>query len=196
MSDYNVTRSSLNQKPKPEEKKVEKIVTGSVQTKKRSGVRKLTDAFIAEDVSNIKNYIVGDVLIPAAKKAIVDVITNSIDMLFYGEVGHTKKSSNASRISYNSLFDSSRPKASSALSSYNYDDIVLNSRDEAEEVLIAMSDLVERYGMASVSDYYELVGVTGTYTDCNYGWKDLHMAKILRNTDGYMIKLPKAVPLK
>ena len=40
---------------KREEKKKKKVVTGKVKTKE-NGMRKLTDIFISEDVSNVKNY--------------------------------------------------------------------------------------------------------------------------------------------
>ena len=40
-----------------ERKKVEKVVTGKVKTKKKSEASKLKDVFISEDVSNVKSYI-------------------------------------------------------------------------------------------------------------------------------------------
>lgn len=38
--------------------------------------------FISEDAGNIKSYVVLDVLVPAIKKAIADIVTGGIDMLF------------------------------------------------------------------------------------------------------------------
>ena len=52
------------------EKKVEKIVKGTVKSKKKNGIDRLKDNFISEDAANIKTYVVMDVLIPAVKKAI------------------------------------------------------------------------------------------------------------------------------
>ena len=40
-----------------------------------------------------------------------------------------------------------------------------------------------------------LVGVSGNYTDNKYGWTDIRNASVIRVRDGYMIKLPKALPL-
>ena len=77
-------------------KKVEKVVTGKVKTKKKSEASKLKDVFISEDVSNVKSYILMDVLIPAAKKAISDIVSNGIDMILYGETRGRKSSSGAS----------------------------------------------------------------------------------------------------
>mgnify|MGYP004450855969 CR=1 FL=1 len=68
------------------EKKVEKVVSGKTSTKKKSGMRKLSDTFLSEDVSNVKSYIFSEVLLPAAKKLVSDIVTNGIDMLLYGEI--------------------------------------------------------------------------------------------------------------
>lgn len=181
-----------------EKKKVEKVVNGTVKSKKKSEIKKFADVFISEDAVNVKSYILLDVLIPAVKKAISDIVTNGIDMILYGETNRTKKSSGASKISYRSYYD--RPndhKETSSLrtrTGYSYDDIILDNRGEAEEVLSRMDELVSTYGMVSVADLYDLVGITGNYTDNKYGWTDIRSARVDRVRDGYMIKLPKALP--
>ena len=68
-----------------ERKKVEKVVHGKVRTKPKSGISKVTDMFISEDAANVKSYIVMDVLVPAVKKAISDIVRDGIDMILYGE---------------------------------------------------------------------------------------------------------------
>ena len=50
------------------ERKIESVVSGKVKTKKKSEMSKFKNAFISEDVSNVKDYIFMDVLIPAIKK--------------------------------------------------------------------------------------------------------------------------------
>ena len=44
------------------DKKVEKVVSGKTSTKKKSGIRKLSDTFLSEDIGNVKNYIFAEVL--------------------------------------------------------------------------------------------------------------------------------------
>ena len=78
---------------------------------------------------------------------------------------------------------------------YNYDDIILETRGEAEEVLERMEELIETYGIVSVADLYDLVGITGNYTDNKYGWTNIRNAEPVRVRDGYMLKLPKALPI-
>ena len=178
------------------EKQVEKVISGSVKTKKKSDISKFKDLFISEDAGNIKSYIVMDVLIPAIKKAVSDIVTNGINMILY--TGYTTKNSPSSKVSYRSYYDNDttrRPTVnSSRKSGYDYDDIILDNRGEAEEVLSRMDELVSTYGMVSVADLYDLVGVTGDYTDNKYGWTDIRSASIVRVRDGFLIKLSKALP--
>ena len=109
--------------------------------------------------------------------------------------------STASRVSYRSYYDRQRDDRGSRYSQprqvggYNYDDIILETRGEAEEVLSRMDELVETYNMVSVADLCDLVGATCKWTDNKYGWTDIRSAHVIRTRDGYMIKLPKALPL-
>ena len=64
-----------------------------------------------------------------------------------------------------------------------------------EEVLSQMDNIIETYRMASVADLFDLVGESCNFTDQKYGWTNLRNAEVVRVRDGYMIKLPKALPL-
>ena len=198
MNDYkpNSNRFKEEQKEKTQEKKVEKVVTGKVITRKKSGLNKLADEFISEDAKNIKSYVIGEVLIPSAKKAISDIVTNVIDMILYGGSRPGAKRSTADRVSYRNYYDRDNhmpARTTSSYSGYSYDDIVLTSRGEAQEVLERMDELMVTYGVVSVADLYDLVGITGNYTDNKYGWTNIRNAEIIRVRDGYMIKMPRAV---
>ncbi len=176
-------------------KKVERVATG--KTRKKGEMRKLADAFIAEDVRSVKDYIIREVLIPAAKKAVDEVVTNGISMLLYGESKSKNRSRNESRVSYTSYYQRERDYdrgTRTRVRGYDYDDIILDTRREAEEVLDRMQDLIDTYGMVSVADLYDLVGINGSYTDNKYGWTRLRDADVQRVRDGYLLKLPKALP--
>lgn len=183
-----------------ERKKIEKVVSGPVKSKKKSDIQKVADVFISEDVHNVKSYILLDVLVPAIKKAISDIVTNGIDMILYGGSGGSKKnSSTASKVSYRNYYERGndrRETTTRTRTGYSYDDIIIDSRGEAEEVLSRMDELVATYGVASVADFYDMVGVAGNYTDNKYGWTDIRSASVVRVLGGgYMIKFPKALPL-
>ena len=170
--------------------KVDKIVKGKVKTKKKNSI---LASFINDDLQDIKKYIVEDVLIPTIKKTITDVVKNSIDMFFYGEVSRSNRS-NSSRISYSSYYDR-EPRTRSRRNSLLIDDIVLESRAEAEEVLDRLDEMIEEFGMASVLNLYDLIGVTAPFTADKYGWTDIRNATAVRVRDGYLLKLPRVMPL-
>lgn len=197
----NSHRYKEGQKAKTERKPMEKVITGKARVKKKSEVRKFADNFFSEDVANVKTYIISEVVIPTIKNALSDAIRYGSDMLIYGEAGRSKRSSNASKVSYNRYYDDRRELARRddsprSRTRYSYDEITLDSRTEAEAVLRRMDEAIEEYGMVSVADLYDLVGITGEYTDLNYGWFDLRNADVIRVRDGFLIKLPKVVPLR
>ena len=203
MEDYkpNSFRFKAEQQAKVEEKRVDKpVVTGKVITKKPSKVRKLAGEFISEDARNVKDYVFGEVLIPAIKKAISDIVRDGIDIILYGESGRSKKRSTADKVSYTRFSDrdyrSPRDVGPVVSSGFSYDDIILESRGEAQDVLDRMFEIVEQYGLVSVADLYELVGkTTHNYMVNRYGWTSLRNAEVERVREGYWIKLPRAMPL-
>lgn len=199
MTEYKSNSHRSKEQTTLPEKKVEKIVNNGVKTKKKN---KLADVFVTEDIRNVKDYIIMDVLIPAAKKALSDIVTNGIDMILYGETRSNK--SKGSKVSYSKYYDdrdrdrySSRSyeRSRTTRMGYDYDEIILESRGEAEEVLNKMDELLDVYGVVSVADLYDLVGVNGNYTDNKYGWTNLRSASVQRLREGYLLKLPKALPL-
>ena len=183
---------------KPEGKRAEKVVKGTVKVKKNE-MRKLTDIFISEDVANVKSYILFDVLVPSIKKAIYDIVVNSLDMSLFG--GRGGKRSTADKVSYRDYSSSSsrrdeRSDRERSASGYSYDDITLDTRAEAETVLSRMDELMDEYGIVRVADLYDLVGVTGEYTDNHYGWTNIRNAEVVRARDGYRIKMPRPLPIR
>ena len=187
------------QKAAQEKKKVEKVVKGTVKTKKKSDIHKLTDIFISEDVKNVKSYVLMDVLVPAIKKAISDIVRDGIDMILYGESGKSsKRSTNAGYVSYrdySSRGGGDRFSDNRVSTGYNYDDIVFETKGDAEDVLTGLDDLIATYTVASVADLYDLIGKSCNYTDNKYGWTNLRNAEVIRVRDGWKIKLPRAMAL-
>ena len=185
-----------------EQKKVQKVVSGPVTIKKKSGIQKFADTFIAEDVNKVKNYVVMDVLVPSIKKAICDIVKNGIDLFLYGDIDRSKKSNMpGSKVSYRSYFNnpSSSTRDRDSVSSrfdYDYDNIVLPSRGDAELVLAQMDDLIDKYKFVSIADLYDLLGERApNHCANNYGWSDLTDAKCMHVRDGWLLKLPRALPI-
>ena len=198
MEDFSNSKPNSN-KSKREHLNVQKVVTDKVKVKEKSLIKKFTDTFIAEDMNKVKNYIVQDVLIPAIKKAIDDIVANGIHMILYPGSGRQSNSNiPGARVSYtnysNTAF-SSQQRPTVVGSSFSYNEITYTNRGDAEAVLAQMDEIVSQYGMVKVSDMFDLAGVTGNYTYNNYGWKDIRSAEVLRTRDGYIIKMPRALPI-
>jgi hypothetical protein len=102
-------------------------------------------------------------------------------------------------VSYRNYYDKQNDArdygASAVRAGFNYDDVVVNSRGEAEDVLTRMDELISAYGLVSVADLYDLVGITGNYTNNKYGWTDIRSAQVVPVRGGFLIKLPRALPL-
>lgn len=198
MEEYrsNSHRSREAKKESIPEKKIEKVISGAAKSKKKSGIRKFASAFVPEDVDgDVMGYILEDIIVPAVKDIILDAVKAVLG------VNGNRKSHNspASKVRYQKYYDDRDRRDTNVTkvrNGYEYDDIIIDNRGEAEDVLSRMDELIDTYGVVSVADFYDLVGITGNYTDNKYGWTDIRSATVVRaGRDGYMIKLPKALPL-
>ena len=188
------------------EKKMQKVVKGNVKTRSNDG-RKLANIFISEDAANVKSYIFMDVLVPAIKKAVSDIVRDGIDMILYGESGGRDRgrSRSGDRVSYRSYYDDrdrrgsryddDRRGARSGGGRFDYDDIIFETRGDAERVKDNMLDTCEHYGVVTVLDMYDMAALTAPPTAGRYGWMGLRYIDVQRVRDGYILKLPKAMPI-
>ena len=178
--------------------KVEKVISGEATTRKRSGIAKMSDVFIAEDVQTVKNHIFIDVVVPAIKNVIADIVTSGIQMILYGDTVRPNKAP-GTRYNYGSCYNSlnqPKPASSSNYSGYGYDDPVVGSRGDAERILQEMAEIIQEYNSASIADLYDLCGITGRPTDMNYGWTELGGARSVRVPEGYLIQMPRPTCIK
>lgn len=181
----------------PAEKKLDPVVSGSVKIQKKSGLAKFFGSFIADGIENVGSSLWFDVVVPYTKKLLDDLATNAVHMVLYGKTAESKGVS-ASKISYNSFYNkyNSEPVRAGSNSSFDIDTILYSTRGDAEAVLEAMDDIIERYGFVTVSTYYEISDVQiPPYTKNKYGWKSVVGAKVrhAQYGDGYVIDLPRAV---
>lgn len=183
-------------KNKTPERKLKPVAKANI--KKKSEFEKIASTFLTEDIDTVKNYVVKDVIVPTIKKTIVEIITNGINILLYGDSGSQSKTTVASKISYNSCYNSNVRKDTDRLySGFDYDKIEYKTRGDAQMVLYAMEESIEKYGFVTVGDYYDLSEVTtDNYAVCKYGWTDINSANIYYSNGGYFIKLPRCVPIK
>lgn len=181
------------------DKKVEKVVKGKVKVKKKNEIQKLAGSIISEDAKNVKSYILMDVLLPAIKDAIEDIVTNGVHMLLRGESSSRRSSSGVSKISYNKVYTSrdryDSPVRHRTLAGYDFGTITFDYKEDAEDVLHTLDEILDEYHFVSVADLYYAIGEDANYTDDNFGWTSLRSAEIVRTRDGYSIRFPKVRPI-
>ena len=182
-----------------EKKKIEPVVKSGAKLRKKNELQKVAGAIISEDAKSVKSYILMDVLVPAIKDAIEDIVTNGIRMLLRGDTSARRSgpSGGISHISYNKAYDRrDRSSLDRPRGVMDFDDLILPTRYEAEEVLRSLDDLIETYRIVSVADMYEAAGIRDfEYTARNYGWKDIRRAEVVHVRNGYWLKMPNVSPI-
>ena len=196
--------NSFKSKEKKEENQqrpvIEKVVQGKVRKQKKTGVvNKLADVFLAEDISDLKQKLIWDVVVPKVKDFLYNTITNGADQIFYG--GNGKKRQNNYRSSYQGYYqaganNSGATKQSSSRDIYNFDNLLFDARGDADAVLENMQNIIDQFGTVSVADLYDLSDVLiDNTTASNYGWKNISTARVVRIPEGYILSLPKPILL-
>lgn len=187
------------QKPAaPESRKIQKVVSGTAKVKKKSEVRKFADIFIAEDAAEVKRFIVDDLVVPGIKKLIVSIIKNSAEMIF-GETGERDRFSSGARLGYISYDkcsasrrDDRRDRNTRSRTRFDYEDVIFESRADAENARMQMEEVIDKYGSVTVSDLYDMADLSAPYTGNRYGWTNIRTAEPMRLRDGgYILKLPR-----
>ena len=193
----------------PKREKQVAVVKGRVTKQKKSLGAKFSETVFGDDTKSVGDYIVYDVLIPAMKATMSDMVSGGIEMLLFGERRgrNTRRDGGKSYVSYSSYYGDGRRNndrdnsdrgsnySRTSRARHDFDDIVFESRGEAEEVLSHLVDLTIDYGVASVADFYDLSGIESQFTDNKYGWTTLRDACTDRVRTGYVIRLPQAKPL-
>lgn len=205
MSDYvpNSHRYKEEQKAASSgEKRIKNVaIKGPVQTKKKNPVMKFADVFISEDVSNVKSWLLGDVLIPTIKKAIM----GALDMTLPG--GHVtygaSRQDATPKISYRKFYDDPRDvdrfaqqSRVTSKSRFDYDTIRFDYKSDAEIVLDQLNEAITEYKLVTVNDLYDACRLQAPYTADKFGWTNLSRARVVRTGDGgYVLDLPPARPI-
>ena len=194
-------------------KRPERVVKGRAIRRKKSLGSNLAKTFLGNDAKSVVAYIFYEVLIPAAKNTIQDMITGGIEMLLFGEGSGNRsrrhqKRDGQSVVSYSNYYQGGRTRGSSrrngepSRSVYRnrtrgIEEIIIDDRSEAEDVLEALRDMLDEYESVSVADLMDLTGFDNEdWTDAKWGWDDLRHAKVIRVRGGYMLDLPDPIAIE
>jgi hypothetical protein len=187
-----------------EDKHIEPVTSDALRRKKPLR-RKFSEVFVAGSAKTAISYALWEVLLPAAKDTVVEVITQGVEKLFFGESRRRgsppPQSGPTGYVSYNRysmqnrMSSPQRVMSRQARSRHDFDEIVMEDRTEAEEVIDRLYEVISRYESATVADLYQLVGLSSSHTDYKWGWTDIRGAGVSRSRDGYVLDLPEPIPL-
>lgn len=197
------------------EKKVEPIEGVTFEVKKPTlGQRFKKTFFSGSDAKQTGGFVWNNIVVPMAKNAFLDVIQQGSERMVWGEA--RSRTSTGQMLSsqilglghqaYNKMYNGPMPGpqqmmpqqlSAQARATHNFSEFVVPTRVAAEMVIDRMFDLLQRDGVVTVADFYDLIGNQDvTYTDQQWGWVNLQGSQVVRVPQGYLIDIPRPISLK
>jgi hypothetical protein len=190
--------------------KIERVTSAEAVRRKKGLGSRFKETFIGGSARGAVEYMVLEVVIPAVQDTMIDAFQGGVERLIRGESRPRRSttpssyySNNPPRVDYSNYSRSvGNPAATRTLSQrsrtrHDFGEIVIQSRQEAEEVLDRLYDVLSRYGSVPVADLYELTGIQSSHTDHKWGWTSLRGAKVSRlRNGGYLLELPNPEALE
>jgi hypothetical protein len=204
--------------PEPEkktpEKNIQKVVSGEVVQRKPSLGKRIKGVFLGGDSQSVKDYVILEVFVPALKDTIADAVTGGIERIVFGDnVRPGRRGSRyapgpANNFNYAGMSnrnvvpgaafqnDPRNQLSRQARSQHQFDEVVFPSRADAHAVLTQMFELLDQFEVVTVSDFLELSGISGNFTDHKFGWTDLRGVQAHRTRGGgFVLGLPPTEPI-
>lgn len=208
------SRKNQPKDPVLDDKKTEKNLAPiegiSVKARKKPLGSKIAETFTGDDAGTVGDYIVFDVMLPAFKNLLFDVVSEGSRRMLFGATGGGRSVASASRggqIAYNRIAakgsgviasDAPRTLSRTARSTHDFRELVFDTRGEAEVVLERLREAILEYDNVTIADMYELAGITAEFTDHSWGWvgSDLNQARVKPVSAGYLLDMPAPRELK
>lgn len=197
------------------EEKKDKVIIGSAQIHRKSVVEKFVGAFVAKSFKEVMNDVTANTIVPSTKRLIADAINYAVSSALFGSGTPYKSGSIFSNNSSSGWWNTSKLTTGSSINYWNnptqannvnplltspnypnWNDIRVDSVEDAKKVLEAMSACIDRYGRVTVNDLFDFVDLPGLSTYNNYGWFNMKNASFAPSPDGrYCFVLPNPSPL-
>lgn len=207
MADYTKPSKVKKSEPNasPERVKKEKVVSDKAIVKRENGFSKLAHVFLAEDISNIKDVLVWDIVVPAIRDTLFKMIGNGAHMMLYGTPQAEKRDYRKPTVSYASMYQreekSNVPVSTPQVSTSGVPkSVTLPSQKDAEDLMAEIFGTIEDYGRMSILDLKEFIGDEAHIrsTDDKYGWmshENFYYKKHF-GSDQYEFYFPRPLPFE
>lgn len=177
-----------------------------VSSGKKSVGKKIADDFIKEDLSDIKDIIIFDWILPGFK----NMILNTLSMMFFNEPidykggryrSDSRRDNRYGKTRYGSYYEDSRNdrdrrdrdrRRRDEDEKVDYRNLVVSDRKSAEDIVRAMYDEIHDNRQVSIAQLLELLGLPSEHIDCSWGWTNPRDIDIQRVRDGFLIKVTEA----
>ena len=207
--DMNLPSNSDASKKIAENKKdIKKIADGRVE-KKHHFFKRTLEVFSGKNLEASADDVIENVIVPA----LWDLLRESVHALWdrildksedapktsYRRNDNRLNTNNGNYIPYGSANASKR---SNLGRSGDFIDVVyFSSREQAEDVLRALNDIMDgnKDHWVSVEDFCSVANIKGdtNYMNSNWGWNDLSSVRVRHTLNGeYWLNLPKVIPAK
>ncbi len=198
--------NSSKAKAQDEPKNIQRVTTAEAGRRKKGLGRQFKETFIGGDAKSAMHYMILDVVIPAIQDTLIDAFQGGVERLIRGENARPRRGMPSSygpvpHVNYGGMNRSpsqssrqTQPRMLSRRSRSRQDfaEIIIPSRQEAEEVIDQMFDILSRYGSVEVAHLYEMTGIQSSHTDTKWGWTELRGAKAVRlRQGGFLLDLPE-----
>lgn len=199
--------NNSNKSKKPDEtiRVVPKVTSGTAHLKKKSVGNKFRESFTGDDAKTVVQYLLIDVIVPSIKDLLFSMIVEGGKRALFGGAG-TPKSKNpiiGNTTGYSQMYSGGGSTLLSSGSSvvakpratFDYKEVIVENRVEAEAVVDALQQLIDEYKNATVADLYALVGISPDHTAIKWGWTSLQGIELHPMQQGYLIRMPQVISL-
>ena len=202
------SNSDASKKISENKKDIKKIADGRVE-KKHHFFKRTLEVFSGKNLEASADDVIENVIVPA----LWDLLRESVHALWdrildksedapktsYRRNDNRLNTNNGNYIPYGSANASKR---SNLGRSGDFIDVVyFSSREQAEDVLRALNDIMDgnKDHWVSVEDFCSVANIKGdtNYMNSNWGWNDLSSVRVRHTLNGeYWLNLPKVIPAK
>ena len=199
IKEYSTADSLVNKGVSQDTKKVDYTALKGKVTLKKSKMDSLGKSVIQGSITDAIANAITDLIIPAGRDLLFNVVTSVSQTLIYGESDQPSVSNRVNRIPYSSISNYNRMGRPTShvqkVRQLPEDGFIFERKSDADAALEHLHEACDTFGVVSVQALYEICEQTAPYTANKYGWMNLDDARVERTRDGYILKLPRSMPL-
>lgn len=181
-------------------KQIEQISGVTAKKRKQPLGSRFKQTFMQGDARSAAGAVAQSVIIPMIRDLMYEAGQTMMQKMIFGETRSNRQAPPSGifgRVDYTQATNPTRAGQQAqtsrpARARHSFDELELDTRQGAEEVIDRMMDVLSQWEVVSVADLYALVGFEANHTDFKWGWTDLRGAAVTRTRGGgYLLDLPQ-----